>query len=662
MLQGIRASTLTVPSFGHSLSLTGVQKMESYGDVDPWSWATSQPGSLAQGYGPIFDQSLYSSTTPGAHHLPHSLPPRHHSIPGSHVATSSPVSHAQTPTPPPARQHSQVSGSLIKAQPAFKPTWHGFLDTTRDAMTIVEAALQGRLNHISRRPHDKERAEMLTSGTVLVYEENASGIKRWTDAVHWSPSRVMNNCLIYRQLTRALRPDEKKSALNPSCGNKRKRKESATPAINSNGEIVHVAEDEYEHATMEVAAEENSLDPLDKVYANFAQRLTPEQQRRFCGSLIDSYEFKEGGLMKKTISVKYQGTHHHVISYYTLEDVVEGKLKRPCEDPNLADIQPRPELLDGWKVSLEDEESRDSPVYGGYPQTQPASFAQPSAPAHRLAVETQTQTHSPVNMAAPSEYWAASHVQQYTPSQQTPRNYASTSTLTSPYAQQVTQDYPVQQNPMRPVPSDYPLQQPPVAQYQAPAPAVRQYPQPPSNQTYPQQPSSLAYPAPQGPPTQHYSTQPSQGPSPTSHYQSPPPATQQFTSVISTPTYADPHTPSSYSAPGPMPLAQPSQYTMPQAQAYDMPVQVQPHASSQPAHSSFQQHDSHGRGSVSVNPQPYSQAQTQPSYTPSRRVSLLVRPSVLSQYNIKGKHHRVDKSITFLSTSAYMILVIRIPP
>jgi hypothetical protein len=67
---------------------------------------------------------------------------------------------------------------MVKAQHAVKPTWQGFLDTTKDAMTVVEAALQGRLNHICRRPHGKERVEMLTSGTVLVYEENASGIKR----------------------------------------------------------------------------------------------------------------------------------------------------------------------------------------------------------------------------------------------------------------------------------------------------------------------------------------------------------------------------------------------------------------------------------------------------------------------------------------------------
>ncbi|KAF2205565.1 hypothetical protein GQ43DRAFT_362085, partial [Delitschia confertaspora ATCC 74209] len=300
----------------------------------------------------------------------HTIHPRQPLPPAANTPAPLVTEH-NPPTPPPQRHH--ASGGLVKAQPPFKPTWHGFLDSTKDAMTIVEAALQGRLSHISRRPHDKERADMLVSGTVLVYEENASGIKRWTDAVHWSPSRVMNNCLIYRQLVRALKPEEKKAALNPSCGGKRKRKE---------GGNVNQAEDEYtENAIFEGGipgdATPNTDHPQsEKVYANFAQNLTPEQQRRFCGSLVDSYEFKEGGLMKKTISVKFKGTHHHVISYYSLEDVVSGKLKRPCEDPNLAGIAPREELLRGWKVSLEDEESKDLPLIPSYAQQTPVSRSQ----------------------------------------------------------------------------------------------------------------------------------------------------------------------------------------------------------------------------------------------------------------------------------------------
>ncbi|PVI07693.1 camp independent regulatory protein [Periconia macrospinosa] len=383
------------------MALAGIHKVEGYGDADSWHWP-QHSSTQSQNY-PIFDSALYAHLTPS---LPvsGSVPHRHHSIATSHVLNTG------TSTPPPPRQ--QMAGSMIKAQPAFKPTWHGFLDSTKDAMTIVEAALQGRLSHISRRPHDKERAEMLTSGTVLVYEENASGIKRWTDAVHWSPSRVMNNCLIYRQLVRALRPEEKKSALNPSCGGKRKRKEGAGTTVTKTGENVNTSDDEYDNPIYD-GQEVSSTDPLGKVYANFAQTLTTDQQRRFCGSLIDSYEFKDGGLMKKTISVKYQGTTHHIISYYSLEDVVAGKLKRPCQDPKLVDIHPRPDLLTGWKVSLEDEESKDLPLGAGY-----AHHLQPSHIQHQ-PLGAVTQVMAPQGMpqfqGMPQSYYVSD--QKYSPEQ-----------------------------------------------------------------------------------------------------------------------------------------------------------------------------------------------------------------------------------------------------
>ncbi|KAK7190181.1 uncharacterized protein CC84DRAFT_1175729 [Paraphaeosphaeria sporulosa] len=457
MLQSIRAPTLAMPSFGHDLPIGGAQKMEGYGDTDAWQWPQSatQPSS----YTPIFDHSVYA-------HINSQQPnpvaaPRHHSIATSHVVA--------TGRAPPPQRH-QLTGAIVKAQPAFKPTWHGFLDTTKDAMTIVEAALQGRLGHISRRPHDKERAEMLTSGTVLVYEENASGIRRWTDAVHWSPSRVMNNCLIYRQLTRALKPEEKRSALNPSCNGKRKRKGSAGPTITKAGENIANSDDEYDNPAFQgaVPGDVTPVEPSEKVYANFAQGLTPDQQRRFCGSLIDSYEFKEGGLMKKTISVKYQGTNHHIISYYTLEDVVHGKLKRPCEDPDLRDIQPRPELLTGWKVSLEDEESKEQPQF----------------PTHMPVAHPQTGLPPQIYVQIPGS-WHGSQVSQYS-SPQSAHPYPTPQVNPAQYVAQPSQSqYPVQQHSS---PQQYSPQVPHAAQ---------PYPQTSSPHHLPaQQGSAQRYPSP----------------------------------------------------------------------------------------------------------------------------------------------------------------------
>lgn len=63
------------------------------------------------------------------------------------------------------------------------------------------------------------------------------------------------------------------------------------------------------------------------------------------GSLIDSYDFKEGGLVKKTISITYRGVPHHLVSYYTAEDIVSGRLPTPTSDAQLRWMIPRTELL-----------------------------------------------------------------------------------------------------------------------------------------------------------------------------------------------------------------------------------------------------------------------------------------------------------------------------
>lgn len=529
-----------MPSFGHDMPLAGAQKMEGYADTDAWQWpqsANAQPST----YAPIFDHSVYAHIS-AQQPTSVGLPARHHSIATSHVVNPG------RSTPP---QRHQITGAIVKAQPAFKPTWHGFLDTTKDAMTIVEAALQGRLGHISRRPHDKERAEMLTSGTVLVYEENASGIRRWTDAVHWSPSRVMNNCLIYRQLTRALKPEEKRSALNPSCGGKRKRKESAGPSVTKIGENLNNSDDEYDTPVFQgtMAGDITPVDHSEKVYANFAQTLTPDQQRRFCGSLIDSYEFKDGGLMKKTISVKYQGTNHHIISYYTLEDVVAGKLKRPCEDPTLRDIQPRPELLTNWKVSLEDEESKEQPQY----------------PTHMPVGHPQAGMHPQIYLTIPQN-WPGTGVSQYSP--QNP----------SPYTPHTNPSQYMANH------SHYAVQQHSPQQYSPQVTsAPQQFPHAPSPQLLTSQQAGQRYPSPV-PSAPQYS-----------------PHTHQSVQYTTTPQTTSPQ---HYGPPSSVQYPAAPQETVPQASQY--PISQAPVVDYDSSGSL--QYDVHRRTSAPVVMQPYSQA------------------------------------------------------
>ena len=93
---------------------------------------------------------------------------------------------------------------------ACVPTWNGRVETTRDALLTFEACVQSIFHLCSCRPQDRERDSLIASGNIFVYEEAASGIKRWTDGIPWSPSRILTNFLVYRQLDNPFPPGQKK--------------------------------------------------------------------------------------------------------------------------------------------------------------------------------------------------------------------------------------------------------------------------------------------------------------------------------------------------------------------------------------------------------------------------------------------------------------------
>ena len=193
-----------------------------------------------------------------------------------------------------------------------------------------------------RRPHDRERNSLIRSGCVFIYEENASGIKRWTDGVTWSPSRILGNFLVYRELDKPFPPGEKKRAVKK---NQRRttRPGEPYPRPDNTGE---------------------SYSPTTSQSASFTNAPTPsDAERQLIGSLIDSYGFKPNGLVKKTMSVTVQGVTHHLVSYYNMDDVKDGLLQPPSQAPALSGIRPRPELVSkqSFRAPLEE---MDEPIEG----------------------------------------------------------------------------------------------------------------------------------------------------------------------------------------------------------------------------------------------------------------------------------------------------------
>jgi hypothetical protein len=202
-----------------------------------------------------------------------------------------------------------------------------------DGLVLFEACLSGKLHHVPRRPHDRERSSLIKSGSVFIYEENASGIKRWTDGVAWSPSRILGNFLIYRELEKPFPPGEKKRAM--------KRKRTSLP-----GEPYprrDSDDNDAEQVTPISPAHTNSGDvkPSSEVPSSDQDK---ELERSLIGSLVDSYGFRPDGLVKKTMSISINGISHHMVSYYKVDDVKSNTLPRPVNDPRLQGITVRPDL------------------------------------------------------------------------------------------------------------------------------------------------------------------------------------------------------------------------------------------------------------------------------------------------------------------------------
>jgi hypothetical protein len=78
-------------------------------------------------------------------------------------------------------------------------TYHGGIETPQDALILFEACRLGLLPPVLRRLSKKDLPQV-KAGSVYVWDENVSGIKRWTDGKSWSTSRVSGYFMIYTEL------------------------------------------------------------------------------------------------------------------------------------------------------------------------------------------------------------------------------------------------------------------------------------------------------------------------------------------------------------------------------------------------------------------------------------------------------------------------------
>lgn len=79
-------------------------------------------------------------------------------------------------------------------------SYNGILCTKRDALFLIEAAKQKLVPLVTQRFSSYERQTSIRAGSVYVWREQGSNIRRWTDGRKWSASRVSGVFLSYREM------------------------------------------------------------------------------------------------------------------------------------------------------------------------------------------------------------------------------------------------------------------------------------------------------------------------------------------------------------------------------------------------------------------------------------------------------------------------------
>ncbi|TPX66618.1 hypothetical protein SpCBS45565_g04388 [Spizellomyces sp. 'palustris'] len=236
---------------------------------------------------------------------------------------------------------------------AAQPTFHGYVASTQDCLVLFEACRVGALKRIQRRLTEQEREKCIKSGSVFVWEEGESGIKRWTDSKSWSPSRIKGSFLVYREVDEATA---------------RRRASSVT------------SDDE----------------PSSPNTANLDQ----DKRRKYSSDSGKGNQKPSQLLTKKSISVRTkEGGKLHVVCYYTKSDVAAGRLLTPRQDPNLSQLAVRvglyPDIIP--EVSTLGPAAQNTPPMevGSNTQTSPTVTDQRARiPSHR-SIPPPPSTYTP---------------------------------------------------------------------------------------------------------------------------------------------------------------------------------------------------------------------------------------------------------------------------
>lgn len=79
----------------------------------------------------------------------------------------------------------------------------GYVSNYEEAVLMVHAIRLGCFPTVTERLKVEERCR-IESGDIFCFIENTSGMKRWTDGRIWSPSKICGEFLVYQEVPRHL--------------------------------------------------------------------------------------------------------------------------------------------------------------------------------------------------------------------------------------------------------------------------------------------------------------------------------------------------------------------------------------------------------------------------------------------------------------------------
>lgn len=292
-------------------------------------------------------------------------------------------------------------------------TFYGMVETTSDAFRIFDLCRRGKLGRIRRRLHDRER-RLIRSGSIFCFDEVESGIRRWTDGRLWSPSRILGNFLIYRELDRKVTnsgvvEENNNNNANPLLSNMvladRELSWLEQPVAGSILSSSSLEEEELPSSmgisplsvfgntlpdqsfpTLSIEGSSSPSSTSSNTTSNRKDRLEASWKSMASTAFMDSrvslkpsaYQFKADGLIKKTISARVDGRLQHLVCYYSKQDFCEPATSSLQRLPQMLELRSWPVPIDLMiaqnfrKPPLADEPQNNQPIAPQQILSQPA--------------------------------------------------------------------------------------------------------------------------------------------------------------------------------------------------------------------------------------------------------------------------------------------------